>query len=67
MSEYIPAMPPCALKPYGSSDPIPVILWKVTSTGVKPMTPKLGGGLQVFEGKHIIVRDYYSLTEDVNS
>lgn len=67
MTEYIPAMPPCVVRPHGSSDSLPVILWRVTQVAVKPMVAKPDGGLQAFEGKHRIERDYYSITEDANS
>lgn len=67
MTEYIPAMPPCVIRPHGTSDSIPVLLWKVTALGPKPMVARADGGLQVFEGQHKVERDYYSITEDANS
>lgn len=67
MSEYIPAMPPCQIQPFGTGDQIPVLLWKVTTSGVKPMIPAPQGGVQVYSGKYRVTRDYYSITEDNNS
>lgn len=68
MTEYIPAMPPCVIRPHRTTDHLPVVLWKITGAGVvKPMVPRPDGGLQAFEGKYEVERDYYSLTRDVNS
>lgn len=67
MTEYIPAMPPCQIQLFpGSGDKVPVLLWKVTTSGVKPVIPG-PEGVQVYSGKYRATRDYYFLTEDVNS
>lgn len=67
MTAYIPAMPPCKIRTADENDGSPVLLWKITDSGPMPMIPGPAGAPVAFRGLCRIERDYYSLTEDVNS
>lgn len=67
MSEYIQAMPPCKIRTSDKNDGSPVLLWKITRNGPMPMIPGPAGAPVAFTGLCRIERDYYTLTDDVNS